>query len=422
LGTGGEPNIILAKAPVATVPIGPTDTFVVAGTNVVRYIGIDVGANNWAGGGGNLGGFAHIQVTGTESPSPIVVTGEPNGLTVSAGSPAVFTVAASGYTSATWKKNGVVISDGPTGSGATISGATTNQLTITNVQVADEGNYGCELAASVYKATTTPVQLLTKRIISHWPLDSDANDIVGPWNGIAKNELYFTSGIVGTGALDYDSLVVIPGSDSYFNFYTRGFTCTFWFKHDSSMAYKTPVSKFDWSNSKGFHTFIDTNPSTFVTSVEGTGLTAEGGIVPGQWNFVATTYDLATTTLKLYVNGQFYARWHAFYPSQGASTANVSIGGVDPYGFPGQVDDVKVYSYAVDGQSIVQEYVNGTGNSKCFCSDWDILPVGSDCKVNFVDFARFAGDYWLDGSELNMRDLSDFTSQWLKNSITLIPQ
>jgi hypothetical protein len=44
-----------------------------------------------------------------------------------------------------WRRNGVALADGPTGSGSSISGATTGTLTITSAGVADAGAYDCRI-------------------------------------------------------------------------------------------------------------------------------------------------------------------------------------------------------------------------------------------------------------------------------------
>lgn len=70
----------LAKAPLATVPIGPTDVlkagvnFASAAALGARYIGIDMGAYMWNGsGGGQHGGLAQIQVTGIPEPATLAL-------------------------------------------------------------------------------------------------------------------------------------------------------------------------------------------------------------------------------------------------------------------------------------------------------------------------------------------------------------
>jgi hypothetical protein len=70
-----------------------------------------------------------------------------------AGSSVTFHVSAAGQTQSgaqalgyTWRRNGVALGDGPTGSGSTVSGALTPALAIAGLSPADAGTYDCEVA------------------------------------------------------------------------------------------------------------------------------------------------------------------------------------------------------------------------------------------------------------------------------------
>ena len=72
----------LAKAPLAIEPIDPTDVlkagvnFSLENSQGVRYIGFDMGAYMWNGsGGGQHGGLAQVQVTGTPEPATLALLG-----------------------------------------------------------------------------------------------------------------------------------------------------------------------------------------------------------------------------------------------------------------------------------------------------------------------------------------------------------
>ncbi|MCG3126601.1 MAG: hypothetical protein CHACPFDD_01452 [Phycisphaerae bacterium] len=80
----------------------------------------------------------------TVNTSPTIVT-HPSAQTVTVGDTVVFTVAANGTgpLAYAWRLGGSAVSDGPTGSGSTISGSATTTLTIINVQLGDAGNYDC---------------------------------------------------------------------------------------------------------------------------------------------------------------------------------------------------------------------------------------------------------------------------------------
>lgn len=58
-----------------------------------------------------------------------------------------------------WRRNGINLADGPTGSGSTISGSGSAMLSITNVTLADEGFYDCVAQNACGSAGTTPVEL-----------------------------------------------------------------------------------------------------------------------------------------------------------------------------------------------------------------------------------------------------------------------
>jgi hypothetical protein len=77
---------------------------------------------------------------------------QPFGQTLSPGAAAAFTAtAAQGYEPLTyqWYRNDVPVSDGPTGFGATIQGAATGALSITNVSNFDAGPYTCRVTNGV---------------------------------------------------------------------------------------------------------------------------------------------------------------------------------------------------------------------------------------------------------------------------------
>jgi hypothetical protein len=70
-----------------------------------------------------------------------------------AGSSATFQVSAAGQTQSgaqalgyAWRRNGVALGDGPTGSGSVVSGAFTPALSIAGLSPADAGTYDCEVA------------------------------------------------------------------------------------------------------------------------------------------------------------------------------------------------------------------------------------------------------------------------------------
>ncbi|MCU0417225.1 MAG: immunoglobulin domain-containing protein [Cytophagaceae bacterium] len=90
--------------------------------------------------------------------TPPVITDQPDNLSACVGQPGSFTILISNPTGAiyVWKKNGVTLTDG-----GTISGATTNTLSIASIALSDAGNYTCEVALTCTGTTTSSTAVLT---------------------------------------------------------------------------------------------------------------------------------------------------------------------------------------------------------------------------------------------------------------------
>lgn len=80
---------------------------------------------------------------GTVCP-PITIDPLPAEVSACPGGETVFEVSGAGYRLAySWRRDGEPLSDGPTGSGSTVSGSASGTLTISGVSSADEGMYDC---------------------------------------------------------------------------------------------------------------------------------------------------------------------------------------------------------------------------------------------------------------------------------------
>ena len=77
----------------------------------------------------------------------IILTSQPADATVLPGDTAQFRVSAAGAGSPTfqWRKDGLPLSDGPSGGGSTIAGANAAVLVIAGVSAADAGAYDCSM-------------------------------------------------------------------------------------------------------------------------------------------------------------------------------------------------------------------------------------------------------------------------------------
>lgn len=104
------------------------------------------------------------------TPSP-VITQQPVPASVFSATTATFTVAATSGSALTyqWRRNGLPLSDAPTGTGSVITGVTTPMLTISYAAIADSGGaYDCIFSDACVSTRSDPAGL---RVTSSCPAD-----------------------------------------------------------------------------------------------------------------------------------------------------------------------------------------------------------------------------------------------------------
>ncbi|MBI4324289.1 MAG: immunoglobulin domain-containing protein [Chloroflexi bacterium] len=115
-------------------------------------------------GGGNLanGTVFRIDLSGGMAP---VIDSQPQSRVNLVGTTASFSVTAIGTAPLTcqWRKDGVNLADGVQSSGAAISGTTTGDLTMANVQMSDAGDYTV-VVTNTYGSVTSSVAALTVQL------------------------------------------------------------------------------------------------------------------------------------------------------------------------------------------------------------------------------------------------------------------
>jgi len=127
--------------------------------------------------GGNLdiGTVFRIDLSGGMAP---VIDSQPQSRVDLVGTTASFGVTAIGTAPLTcqWRKDGVDLADGVQSSGATISGATTTDLTIANVQMSDAGDYTV-VVTNPYGSVTSSVAALTVQLPTPTVLTADGRHV-----------------------------------------------------------------------------------------------------------------------------------------------------------------------------------------------------------------------------------------------------
>lgn len=368
--------------------------------------------------------------------TPIIIA-DPNYQLVDASVAANFSVTVSSVSPETyqWYKVGdpnVLLSDA-----GDISGATTDTLTIANVELADEGAYYCVVNnESGVPVASAQALLIVKRKLAHWDFESaNANSTVAgsPVSTIVGDPV-FVAGISGDG-MEFDAdteaedmLYTDPNVADYFDSCNFNLTVACWIKSTSTVNWAPMVARNGeengWQLRQGAAGMEGDDRPVFSTRgldvADNDGIPGNRTAFDGQWHYVVGTYDGAFK--KLYIDGVLSLVYTLLDGGAGmdvssngeaatglisASTASdipVAIAGrygddpagVDEQFTAGTYDEVEIYNYALDAATIAKNYATMTNAAVCPAShDYD---QNGDCKVNLDDFALIASVWLTDTS------------------------
>jgi len=330
---------------------------------------------------------------------PMLVEGLPGDQVVDAGGEATFEVEATNpftgdATGLTyqWYKDGDLL-----------AGATEPTLVVTAVQDADEGTYVCRVTISDTGAfsDSKAARLTIKRLIAHWPLDGDPNDVVDGYGGSAIGEPAYVEGVIGQ-AMEFDGVddhIVLPAG---LEDLTTGLTLSVWAR---PTAVGTWARFVDFSNGLASDNVLFTragnsNDLAFEVYQGGAsagGVTAAGAIELDTWQLFTVTLDTLGNA-RLYKNGILVAAGTVGLPnviSRGTNYIGRSAWDTDAL-YTGQMDDLRLYNHALTPEEVADLYVDVMGPICPARPDFDVSgPDGEpDCRVNLLDLAAFA-ESWL---------------------------
>ncbi|CAG0929312.1 hypothetical protein TFLX_01247 [Thermoflexales bacterium] len=206
-------------------------------------------------------------------------------------------------------------------------------------------------------------------MVSWWPGDEDAIDLMGSNNGVTQNGVTFAPGMVRSAfQLDgVDDYVAVPDASSLQ--IANALTVDAWIKPSSLLqAYAPLVKKPGTGNNSGYALEFLFNNVTFWVYVNGTGWVNSPWVpVPvGEWSHVAGVYD--GSVVSLYVNGNLIGS-----PTSAPGSIVVPNGelhiGHDPANttrfYHGLIDEVELFNRALSASEIQAIY---TANSAGKCA------------------------------------------------------
>lgn len=209
-------------------------------------------------------------------------------------------------------------------------------------------------------------------IISWWPGEGNAQDIVGQYDGTLQGGATFSTGMVGQAfSLDGIDDVIVVNDNAALN--PASITVEAWVKPNSVPALADVLTKwgFDATVDSYFLGLLNSGGVVKVLGGIGDGATGDPGFSGGTvtlntWSHIAMTYDAASGVNRLYLNGVSVSqrvRANGIYPT----TSRVFIGREDSSNnrfFSGLIDEPTIYSRALTDAEILAIY-NAGGNGKC---------------------------------------------------------
>ncbi len=360
----------------------------------------------------------------TEFSKPIILS-HPTHQIVEAGSTAVFSVGVDSQSETVYEWYRFVdgVSDILLTDGGNISGAETDTLEIANAGLDDEGYYYCIINNdSGIPAESNEAPLGIKRRIAYWPFENNTYDSVvpnSPGTIVVGDPNFVPEGILGDAVVFSDGsdlLYMNPEENAYFDICNYEMTVAVWVKTTDKQNWDPLVAR-NGEDGQGWQLrksgFTDDRPC-FTTRGTGNddGTPANRTIYDGNWHYVVGTFD--GTVKKVYIDGvvsKLYSTDNGGLIRDGDAVTGpinstgspVSIAGrvrgnlVDGLNIElgsviaGTYDEVELYNYALDAETIAQTYADISGTSVCLGQTYDL---NNDCVVNLDDLGLMASE-WL---------------------------
>jgi hypothetical protein len=220
--------------------------------------------------------------------------------------------------------------------------------------------------------------------MAHWQFDGDLACSVDPGNdGVPdSNELDHAAGIDGLALdlSDHDTSVAV--GNHIYNY--PDMTLSLWFNLGYSNGGMLVAA-----DDESLYCHVD--PNGLLFNYSGGFVSVDEVFDPNQWYHMVALCDSDQESFQIYLDGRLMAE------GTGYGDLNVGplhIGSFDQDEiFPGLIDDVRIYNYAISCSETAMQYYELTGQSGC-CGTPATETTG-DCIVNMVDVRDFC-HRWLE--------------------------
>ena len=234
------------------------------------------------------------------------------------------------------------------------------------------GGRGSDSASADCEAKLKTAIAPPSGIVSWWPGDGNAQDIIGSNHGTLQGGATFTDGLVGE-AFTLDGTDDFVGVGDVLDMGTGSLTIDVWYKTPLSGAVMKLVNKgltgAGTPQNAGYHLRLENGSLTFIVADEsGTDYTAHAPEPsPNLYQHVAEVLDRDTNEARLYVDGSLVGNTDV--SGIGSLDTNIpfAIGALDrgTFGsvsefFQGQIDEVEIFDRALTADEIKAIYEAGS--------------------------------------------------------------
>ncbi len=295
----------------------------------------------------------------------------------------------------------------------------------TSAQATRAGDNGFVLTLPPETITAISLNYTTESLIAHYPLNGDSEDASGnQYDGQVFGEEIYTDGIIGT-AMEFDanSYIKVPDYQGVTGGCSR--TLSLWVRAEPDSSPRTIVR---WGGTPALNRdwWVQLRPDGTIGVSTG-GLTLDGceSVDDGTWRHITVVYNAdkpLSDALRLYLdghrNGTVSGSEHPETLPDGPLHIGINYNSLnEEFSFPfgGDMDDVRIYDYALDVYEIADLYFMGRPDGRiCIPQDNYLLyDLTGDCTVDVEDLAIFVSD-WLEPK--TMIDFAQLAEEWLMDA------
>jgi subtilisin-like proprotein convertase family protein len=269
----------------------------------------------------------------------------------------------------------------------------------------DAMDRGIVQRARLRPANTNGTQILSG-MVSWWPAEGDANDIIGNNNGTPVGGVTYAGGEVGqafllNGSSSYVSVPSNPGLD--IGAAGTGVTIEAWIKPSSSSSLG-PIAEWDSPTKDGLQLWCEANFALTANITGSTGsahfMTTGLNRLTANWQHVALTYDKISGIASLYINGIVVVstNFGTIAPETTYPNYNLNIGlrnasSVGTFHFSGLIDELAIYKRALTPCEITAIYNAGSLGKQSLLTGTNYISPTSPLPYADVDRDGIP-DFW----------------------------